>query len=73
MNFNDERPLFSRMAEALAERDEARAAVDNLRRLVAEGRAGAASLHAAEWVLACCQRRVDKLASQADHQPLDAA
>lgn len=72
MNFD--KPLYVQMAEAIGELDQARQSVGALRRLVAEGKEGASALTAAEWVLAQCIRRCDKLRSQADYaEPLDAA
>lgn len=67
MNLKDNRPLFTQMADAIAERDQARESVDHLRRMGAENKVGASSLMAAEWVLANCNRRIDRISAQADY------
>ncbi len=54
----EQEPPAVQLARAVAELDDARADVDNLRSLVARREAGAASLATAEWTHEQCLRRV---------------
>jgi hypothetical protein len=66
-------PLHVQYARALDDLDQARRLVGSLRGRVEHGQDSAASLTAAEWTLSMALKRVDRLRSQADYQPLDAA
>lgn len=74
MNFTHDEPLALQLARAIGALDQARQKTERLRRLVAIGEAGAASLGVAEWELGQALRNVDRLRSQVDFgEPLDAA
>lgn len=61
------------LTTAIRDLDEARRRSGEIERLVAEGKVGAHASATADWSLQQCVRRVDRLRSQSDYQPQDAA